>query len=273
MNQFWICCGWGFAQFSARDQAKFFWRLERLTPRRMLAITLAMAGVAWALAGIAASFVLVSRLYDRVAAAYSAVALATAIEDVNNCLNTDRTLLLQTNLKAEVQLFKGNKLSAFSNFNKKERNARGASALFVTSEARPYIRVDGDIRQLEGELGGDLFRFGDHAFLLIKDRKTGVRQLVIRSDFDQPFADVDGLIERLDDMGLEILSPRDGSKRSGLVRVKIPGGRDETERVLHELFARDVVLDSRNDALRISPHFFNDESDLDRCIAEMKQVL
>jgi twitching motility protein PilT len=29
--------------------------------------------------------------------------------------------------------------------------ARGASALFVTSESRPYIRVDGDIRQLEGE--------------------------------------------------------------------------------------------------------------------------
>ncbi|HEX7283573.1 MAG TPA: ATPase, T2SS/T4P/T4SS family, partial [Vicinamibacterales bacterium] len=29
--------------------------------------------------------------------------------------------------------------------------ARGASALFVTSESRPYIRVEGDIRQLEGE--------------------------------------------------------------------------------------------------------------------------
>jgi twitching motility protein PilT len=29
--------------------------------------------------------------------------------------------------------------------------ARGASALFITSESRPYMRVDGDIRQLEGE--------------------------------------------------------------------------------------------------------------------------
>ncbi|HEX4912891.1 MAG TPA: ATPase, T2SS/T4P/T4SS family, partial [Vicinamibacterales bacterium] len=29
--------------------------------------------------------------------------------------------------------------------------ARGASALYVTSESRPYIRVEGDIRQLEGE--------------------------------------------------------------------------------------------------------------------------
>ena len=82
-----------------------------------------------------------------------------------------------------------------------------------------------------------------------------------------------GLIERVDEAGLDMLSPRDDSSRSGVVRVRIPGGRPETERVLHELFARDVVLDSRSDALRISPHFFNDESDLDRCFEELKQVL
>jgi hypothetical protein len=35
MDQFSICCtSWTYARFSARDQAKFFWRLERLTPSR-----------------------------------------------------------------------------------------------------------------------------------------------------------------------------------------------------------------------------------------------
>ena len=82
-----------------------------------------------------------------------------------------------------------------------------------------------------------------------------------------------GLIERADEAGLDVLSPRDDDRRSGLVRIRVPGGRAEAERVLHELFARDVVLDSRGDALRISPHFFNDESDLDRCFEELKQVL
>ena len=82
-----------------------------------------------------------------------------------------------------------------------------------------------------------------------------------------------GLIERIDEAGIELLSPRDDERRGGLVRVRIPGGQSEAERVLHDLFARDVVLDSRGDALRISPHFFNDESDLDRCIGELKQVL
>jgi hypothetical protein len=50
-----------------------------------------------------------------------------SIEDVNNCLNTDETLLKTTNLKAEVQLFSGNKLSLFNNFSAKDRNARNAS--------------------------------------------------------------------------------------------------------------------------------------------------
>ena len=81
------------------------------------------------------------------------------------------------------------------------------------------------------------------------------------------------VIDRADDMGLEILSPRQETRRGGLVRVRIPGGREVTERVLHALFERDVVLDSRGDALRISPHFFNDESDLDRCFQQLREVL
>jgi hypothetical protein len=53
--------------------------------------------------------------------------LAHPIEDVNNCLNTDQTTIATTNLKGEVQLFKGNKLSAYNLFSLKERNARNAS--------------------------------------------------------------------------------------------------------------------------------------------------
>src|SRR3982751_6924218 len=61
--------------------------------------------------------------------AIKATPLNFAISDVNACLNPDKTLLVDTNVKAEVQLFKGNKLSLFNNFAKKERNARGASDL------------------------------------------------------------------------------------------------------------------------------------------------
>ena len=80
-------------------------------------------------------------------------------------------------------------------------------------------------------------------------------------------------IERADEGALEVLTPREDDQRSGLVRIRIPGGRTEAERALHELFERDVVLDSRGDALRISPHFFNNEDDVDRCFEQLREVL
>ncbi|MDQ5814963.1 MAG: aminotransferase class V-fold PLP-dependent enzyme [Actinomycetota bacterium] len=81
------------------------------------------------------------------------------------------------------------------------------------------------------------------------------------------------VIAGVDDLGLELLSPRDDARRGGLVRCKIPGGRENAETTLHLLFERNVVLDSRNDALRISPHFFNNEADVDRCFEELGALL
>ncbi|HEY3161306.1 MAG TPA: hypothetical protein VGJ78_20210, partial [Vicinamibacterales bacterium] len=64
---------------------------------------------------------------DATCQAIKANPLASPIEDVNACLNTDLTQLQTTNLKADVQLFKGNKLSLYNLFSKKVRNARNAS--------------------------------------------------------------------------------------------------------------------------------------------------
>ncbi|MFP5351591.1 MAG: aminotransferase class V-fold PLP-dependent enzyme [Actinomycetota bacterium] len=81
------------------------------------------------------------------------------------------------------------------------------------------------------------------------------------------------VIARADEVGLELLSPRDDDRRGGLVRVRIPGGRQATDALLHKLFERDVVLDSRHDTFRISPHFFNTEEDVERCFTELRDLL
>jgi hypothetical protein len=71
----------------------------------------------------------------------AANALAHSVEDVNNCLNTDLTVLQTTNLKTEVQLFSGNKLSVFANLAKKDRNARGADDLHPIETTTPQGAV------------------------------------------------------------------------------------------------------------------------------------
>ena len=92
----------------------------------------------------------------------SAVALAASVDDINGCLNTDETLLETTNLKAEVQLFKGNKLTLFNNFAKKERNARGADDLHPIETTTPQGAVDASYGKHWWNTGPNpTFKFGD----------------------------------------------------------------------------------------------------------------
>jgi hypothetical protein len=92
----------------------------------------------------------------------STVALAQTIDDINGCLNTDLTVLQTTNLKAEVQLFKGNKLSLFNNFAKKERNARGASDLNPIETTTPQGAVPASFGKHWWNTGPNpTYKFGD----------------------------------------------------------------------------------------------------------------
>src|SRR5262245_45723366 len=90
------------------------------------------------------------------------VALAQSIDDINGCLNTDLTMLQTTNLKGEVQLFKGNKLSLFNNFAKKERNARGASDLNPIETTTPQGAVPSSFGKHWWNTGPNpTYKFGD----------------------------------------------------------------------------------------------------------------
>jgi Carboxypeptidase regulatory-like domain len=92
----------------------------------------------------------------------TAFALTQSIDTINNCLNTDETLLQNTNLKAEVQLFKGNKATLFNNFAKKVRNARGADDLHPIETTTPQGAVDKSFGKYLWDTGPNpTYKFGD----------------------------------------------------------------------------------------------------------------
>jgi kynureninase len=80
----------------------------------------------------------------------------------------------------------------------------------------------------------------------------------------------DHVMTRADEAGLEVRTPREPTGRGGVVNVRV--GPD-AEEICHALLARDVCTDFRGDGLRISPHFFNTEDDVDRCFEELAKVL
>jgi kynureninase len=80
----------------------------------------------------------------------------------------------------------------------------------------------------------------------------------------------DHVIARADELGLAVRTPRDRTARGGVVNV---GVGPEAGKICHALLERDVCTDSRGDGLRISPHFFNTDGDVDRCFEELRSLL
>jgi selenocysteine lyase/cysteine desulfurase len=74
-------------------------------------------------------------------------------------------------------------------------------------------------------------------------------------------------IERLDKIGATVVSPRDDAHRSGIVSFDLPGRDPKAMRNL--CLQHQVVLASRGGHIRISPHAYNNEDDLDRLMTSL----
>ncbi len=76
------------------------------------------------------------------------------------------------------------------------------------------------------------------------------------------------LIELALAAGIAVRSPLDASRRGGVVILDIPNGAD----VARELTRRDVLVDYRPSAgIRLAPHFYTNDDELDRVIEEIGQ--
>jgi kynureninase len=78
------------------------------------------------------------------------------------------------------------------------------------------------------------------------------------------------LIELADERGYRINCPRDSAKRGGNVVIDVPHGKAVTA----ELIRRNVLVDYRPGAgIRIAPHFYTHDEELELTIREIKNIL
>jgi kynureninase len=78
------------------------------------------------------------------------------------------------------------------------------------------------------------------------------------------------LIELADEQSWRVNSPRKAEERGGSVIVVVPHAGE----IVRELANRDVLVDFRPGAgIRIGPHFFNSDEELEAIIAEIKTIL
>jgi kynureninase len=78
------------------------------------------------------------------------------------------------------------------------------------------------------------------------------------------------LIELADTRGYTVNAPRDPAQRGGTVAIDVPHGYEITQHLL----SRNILVDYRVGAgIRIAPHFFSREDELDEAISEIDKAL
>jgi kynureninase len=78
------------------------------------------------------------------------------------------------------------------------------------------------------------------------------------------------LIQMAEERGWTVNTPRDADIRGGTVSIDMPDSKD----VCRELLNRDILVDWRPQAgVRMSPHFYNTDEELETAITAVEEIL
>ena len=78
------------------------------------------------------------------------------------------------------------------------------------------------------------------------------------------------IIDHASSRGYRLNTPTEDAVRGGSVVIDVPGG----EEVSRELLRRDVIVDHRPGAgIRMAPHFYNTEAEVDRALATLDELV
>jgi len=80
----------------------------------------------------------------------------------------------------------------------------------------------------------------------------------------------DLLIQGLEDLSVEIISPRSETERTSIVAARFPG--KDPEEVAQKLKAAQVMVSARKDFVRFSPHLYNQSSDIERALEVIESL-
>ena len=118
------------------------------------------------------------------------------------------------------------------------------------------------------------FESSTMAFGCIKGLEKSIKYLTdigIARIYDHNIALADRLIEGLNDLDVEVVSPMTPSERTSIVTCRIEGFNPRE--IVDSLKERNIVAHKRQDFFRFSPHVYNTDRDVDRAITELRSLL
>lgn len=158
----------------------------------------------------------------------------------------------------------------------------GAGVFYVRrellDELRPLgvgwnsVKHAGDFGRTEMELKNSAGRYEGGSYCVANLLAFGASLEMLHSIGTQRLSErligvTERLCERLKGVGAEVLSCRDEGRASGIVSFRLPG-RD-SKSIQQDCRAQGVVVNRRGGAVRLSPHAYTDETDIERLLAAL----
>jgi kynureninase len=138
------------------------------------------------------------------------------------------------------------------------------------AHAAPFAFEDGPIHYAEGAAR---FLHGSPALPALYAAESGYRiinEIGVERIRAKSVRQTQRLIELAEEAGLRVTSPRDPARRGGTITVAV----DHAPAVTRELIRREIIVDYRPGAgVRISPHFYTKDEELELVIGEVRGIL
>ncbi|MEM3597165.1 MAG: aminotransferase class V-fold PLP-dependent enzyme [Candidatus Bathyarchaeia archaeon] len=128
-----------------------------------------------------------------------------------------------------------------------------------------------DIWRLDLSSTASRFEVGSPSFISFLGAAEAMKMLLefgIENVERRIIALTDHLIEALKNLGLQLQTPEERQHRSGIVNFKI----DKPKEAVQRLSQNGIVVSARANGIRVSPHFYNTEEEIDKLIEEIKKI-
>ena len=138
------------------------------------------------------------------------------------------------------------------------------------AHAAPFAFEDGPIQYADGAAR---FLHGSPAVPALYAAESGykiINEIGVERIREKSVRQTQMLIELAEEAGLRVTSPRDPARRGGTITI----AADHAAAVTRELIRREFIVDYRPGAgIRISPHFYTKDEELELVVREMRSIL
>lgn len=127
-----------------------------------------------------------------------------------------------------------------------------------------------DIWKLDFPETAARFEVGSPSVLSLMGAREALRMLldVGIESIERRILDLtDYLMESITKLGLELQTPQERAYRSGIVNFRVKNPKEVAEK----LDKKGIVVSARANGIRVSPHFYNTEDEIDKLIEEVRQ--